>query len=34
MVRFYSTVDRNDIVVILQVICDGAFHVIPHPSLP
>jgi hypothetical protein len=34
MVRFYSTVDPNDIVVILQVICDGAFHVIPHPSLP
>ena len=34
MVRFYSTVDPNDIVVIRQVICDGAFHVRPHPSLP
>jgi hypothetical protein len=34
MVRFYSTVDPNDIVVIRQMICDGAFHVRPHPSLP
>ena len=34
MVRFYSTVDPNHIVVIWQVACDGAFHVIPHPSLP
>ena len=34
MVRFYSTVNPNDIVVIRQVICDGAFHVRPHPSLP
>ena len=34
MVRFYSTVDPNDIVVIWQVICDGAFHVRPHPSPP
>jgi hypothetical protein len=34
MVRLYSTVDPNDIVVIRQVICDSAFHVRPHPSLP
>src|ERR1700760_2728961 len=34
MVRFYSIVDPNDIVVIRQMICDGAFHVRPHPSLP
>jgi len=32
MVRFYSTVDPNDIVVIWQVICDGAFHVMT-PSI-
>ena len=32
MVRFYSTIDPNDVVVVRQVTCDGAFHVRP-PSI-
>jgi hypothetical protein len=30
MVRFYSSVDSDDVVLIRQTIRDGAFHAIPH----
>ena len=32
MVRFYSSIDADDKVLIRQMSCDSAFHGIPHPN--
>ena len=32
MVRFYSSIYSDDKMLIRQMICDGAFHGIPHPN--
>jgi len=32
VVRFYSPIDADDEMLSWQVICDGAFHWIPHPN--
>jgi hypothetical protein len=34
MVRFYSSIDADDKVLIRQMSCESAFHGIPHQSLP
>ena len=34
MVRFYSSIDADDELLIRQMSCDSAFHGIPTKSLP